>query len=69
MEHKFLNRTKKLVLSQVNFKEYFEFYRDFICPYRYLYLLEDNTEIEIRFHEQYFSHLLGLQYFKSIKKK
>lgn len=50
MEHKFLGRTKKLSLSQVNFKEYFEFYRDFICPYLYKYTLEDGTEIDIRFH-------------------
>lgn len=68
MEHRFIGRTKKIVLSQVDFKEYFEFYRDFICPYRYLYTLEDNTKIEIKFHEEYFSHLLGLHYFKSINK-
>ena len=53
MEHKYLNRTKKIALSQVNFKEYFNFYRDFICPNVYLYTLEDNTEIEIRFNEKH----------------
>ena len=68
MEHKYLNRTKKIALSQVNFKEYFKFYRDFICPNRYLYTLEDNTEIEIRFNEKHFGHLLGLHKFKSINK-
>ncbi len=68
MEHKFLKRTKKISLSQVDFKEYFEFYRDFICPYIYLYELEDNTKIEIRFHEEYFPHLLGLHKFKRFKK-
>ena len=68
MEHKYLNRTKKIALSQVNFKEYFKFYRDFICPYVYLYTLEDNTEIEIRFNEKHFGHLLGLHKFKSINK-
>lgn len=68
MEHKLLNRTKKLSLSQVDFKEYFEFYRDFICPYLYKYTLEDNSEIEIRFHEEHFSHLLGLHKFKTFKK-
>lgn len=67
MEYKFLNRTKKISLSQVDFKEYFEFYRDFICPYRYAYTLEDSTEIEIRFHEEHFSHLLGLHKFQTLK--
>lgn len=67
MEHKFLNKTKKLSLSQINFKEYFEFYRDFICPYIYSYTLEDDTEIEIRFHEEHFSHLLGLHKFQTLK--
>lgn len=66
MGHKFLNRTKKIALSQVNFKEYFKFYRDFICPYLYKYVLEDKTEIEIKFHEEYFNHLLGLHKFKKV---
>ena len=56
--HKFLNKTKKIALSQVNFKEYFEFYKDFICPSSYKYILEDKTEREIKFHEEYFNHLL-----------
>ena len=60
MEHKFLKSFKKISLSQVDFKEYFEFYRDFICPYRYLYELEDNTKIEIRFHEEIFSTFIGI---------
>ena len=68
MEHKFLNSFKKISLSQVDFKEYFEFYRDFVCPYFYKYTFEDNTEIEISFAEENFSHLLGLQYFKTINK-
>ena len=68
MEHKFLDRNKKLSLSQVNFKEYFEFYREFICPYLYKYTLEDDTEIDIRFHEEYFPHLLGLHKLKTFKK-
>ena len=68
MKHKFLNRTKKLSLSQVNFKEYFEFYRDFICPYLYKYTLEDNTEIEISFSEENFGHLLGLHKLETFKK-
>ncbi len=68
MEHKFLNRTKKLSLSQVDFKEFFEFYRDFICPYLYKYTLEDNTEIEISFSEENFGHLLGLHKLETFKK-
>ena len=68
MEHKFLNRTKKISLTQVDFKELFEFYRDFICPYSYLYTFENNEVLEISFAEENFSHLLGLQYFKSINK-
>lgn len=68
MKHKFLNRTKKLSLSQVDFKEFFEFYRDFICPYLYKYTLEDNTEIEISFSEENFGHLLGLHKLETFKK-
>lgn len=67
MEHKFLSKTKKISLAQVDFKEYFEFYRDFICPYLYKYILEDSTEIIIKFHEEYFSHLLGLHKFQTLK--
>lgn len=66
MGHKFINRNKKLALSQVNLKEYFEFYRDFICSYNYLYTLEDGTEIELKFNEKNFSHLLGLHKFKRV---
>lgn len=66
MGHKFINRNKKLALSQVNLKEYFEFYRDFICSYNYLYTLEDETEIELKFNEKNFSHLLGLHKFKRV---
>ena len=69
MEHKFLSRTKKISLSQVDFKEFFEFYRDFICPYLYTYTLENNDTIQISFVEENFLHLLGLQYFKTINKK
>lgn len=67
MEHKFLDRNKKISLSQVNFKKYFEFYKDFICPFLYKYTLEDGTEIDIKFHEEYFAHLLGLHKFKTLK--
>ena len=68
MEHKFLNRTKKISLSQVDFKEFFEFYRDFICPYSYIYTLENNDVIEISFAEENFGHLLGLHKLKTFKK-
>ena len=67
MIHKFLNKTQKVSLSQIDFKEYFEFYRDFICPYSYEYTLENNTEIIIKFHEEYFAHLLGLHKFQTLK--
>lgn len=67
MEHKFLNQTKKISISQVNFKEYFEFYKDFICPYLYKYTLEDNSDIEITFSEENFGHLLGLHKLKTFK--
>lgn len=67
MIHKFLNKTQKVSLSQIDFKEYFEFYRDFICPYSYKYTLENNTEIIIKFHEEYFAHLLGLHKFQTLK--
>lgn len=68
MKHKFLNRTKKISLSQINFKELLEFYIDFVCPYLYRYTLENNDIIEISFAEENFSHLLGLQYFKTISR-
>ena len=67
MEHKFINKTKKVSLSQVDFKEYFEFYKNFICPFLYNYTLEDSTEIIVSFEENHFSHLLGLHKFKKIK--
>lgn len=67
MEHKFIERTKKIALSQINVKEYYEFYRDIICPYLYKYILEDDTEIEINFNQKHFSHLLGLHKFREIK--
>lgn len=67
MIHKFLNKTQKVSLSQIDFKEYFEFYRNFICPYSYKYTLENNTEIIIKFHEEYFAHLLGLHKFQTLK--
>lgn len=38
-----------------------------IDTYTYLYILEDNTEIEIKFHEEYFPHLLGLHKLTTLK--
>lgn len=67
MEHKFLNRTKKISISQVDFKEFFEFYKEYICPYLYSYTLEDDTNIEITFAEENFGHLLGLHKFETFK--
>lgn len=67
MEHKFINKTKKVSLSQVDFKEYFEFYKNFIWPFLYNYTLEDGTEIDIKFYDEYFAHLLGLYKFQTLK--
>lgn len=66
MTHKFLNKVKKISISQVDIREYFKFYTGYICPYLYKYTLEDDTEIEINFNEKHFSHLLGLHKFREI---
>lgn len=68
MKINFFNRTQKISLSQVDFKEYFEFYRDFICPYIYTYELEDKNILEISFSEENFGHLLGLHKLETFKK-
>ncbi len=67
MEHKFIDRKKKVSLSQIDLKTFFEFYQNFICPYSYNYILEDNTEIILKFEENNFSHLIGLHKFRGIK--
>ena len=67
MAERFLNRRKKVSISQIDLKLFFEFYKKYICQYLYSYTLEDNKEIVVRFEEDNFSHLLGLHKFKSIK--
>lgn len=67
MAERFLNRRKKVSISQIDLKLFFEFYKKYICQYSYSYTLEDNKEIVVRFEEDNFSHLLGLHKFKSIK--
>ena len=67
MAERFLGRKKKISVSQIDLKLFFEFYKKYICQYLYSYTLEDNKEIVVRFEEDNFSHLLGLHKFKSIK--
>lgn len=69
MPKRFLNSNKKVSISQVNLKLFFEFYREYICPFNYNYLLEDNKKIIIKFEENAFPHLLGLHKFDSLKRK
>ena len=63
----FNNKFKKISFSQVNLKEFFIFYKNFICPYKYTYILNDENKLVIIFEENNFSHLLGLHKFKKIK--
>ena len=67
MAERFLNRRKKVSISQIDLKLFFEFYKKYICQYLYSYTLEDNKEIVVRFEEDNFSYVLGLHKFKSIK--
>ena len=67
MAERFLNRRKKVSISQIDLKLFFEFYKKYICQYLYNYTLEDDSKIIVRFEEDNFSHLLGLHKFKSIK--
>ena len=60
--------TKKIPISKINLKEFFEFYKKEICQYRFKYILEDNTEIIVDFRERNFSHIVGLHKFERIKK-
>lgn len=67
MAERFLGRKKKISVSQIDLKLFFEFYKKYICQYLYNYTLEDDSKIIVRFEEDNFSHLLGLHKFKSIK--
>ena len=64
----FNGTTKKISISKINLKEFFEFYKKKICQYRFKYILEDNTEIIVDFRERNFSHIVGLHKFERIKK-
>lgn len=64
----FNGTTKKISISKINLKEFFEFYKKEICQYRFKYILEDNTEIIVDFRERNFSHIVGLHKFERIKK-
>lgn len=63
----FTGRNQKISLSQVNLKEFLNFYKKNMCKYIFNYQLEDNTEIIVYFEENHFSHLLGLHKFNKIK--
>ena len=64
----FNGTTKKIPISKINLKEFFNFYKKEICQYKFKYILEDNTEIVIDFRERNFSHIVGLHKFERIKK-
>lgn len=67
MPERFLNRTKKVSISQIDLKLFFKFYEEYICSYTYNYILEDNTEIIVKFEKDNFPHILGLHKFRSIR--
>lgn len=46
-----------------------EFYEAYICPYTYIYVLNNNVTIKLNLYEADFCHLLGLQYITSNNKK
>ena len=64
----FKETNKKISLSKVNLKEFFEFYREEICKYNFKYVLEDDTELVIEFKERNFAHIIGLHKFERVKK-
>lgn len=66
MPEQFLNITKKVSRNKINLKLFYLFYKDYICPYRYIYTLKTGEIIEIIFEENNFPHLLGLHKFKKI---
>ena len=63
----FTGRNQKISLSQVNLKEFLNFYKEYICPYLYNYTLDNNVDISISFEEENFTHLIGLHKFKRLK--
>ncbi|MCJ8343229.1 MAG: PBECR4 domain-containing protein [Cetobacterium sp.] len=66
MPEQFLNTTKKVSRNKIDLKLFYSFYRDYICPYRYTYILETGEIIEIKFEKNNFPHLLGLHKFKKV---
>ena len=54
MAERFLGRKKKISVSQIDLKLFFEFYKKYICQYLHSYTLEDNKEIVVRFEEETF---------------
>lgn len=62
----FNNRFKKISFSQIDLKEFLQFYKK-ICLYKYNYTLDNQDEIILLFKENNFSHLLGLHKFKKVK--
>ena len=66
MPEQFLNTTKKVSKNKIDLKLFYSFYRDYICPYRYIYTLETVEIIEIKFEKNNFPHLLGLHKFKKV---
>ena len=67
MIEKYMERNKKISISQVDILEFFNFYKE-IAKYKYLYTLDNNLKINLTFNESNFSHLLGLHKFKIVSK-
>jgi len=67
MVEKYMERNKKISISQVDILEFFNFYKE-IAKYQYLYTLENNLKIKLAFNESNFPHLLGLHKFKIVSK-
>ena len=65
MIEKYMERNKKISISQVDILEFFNFYKE-IAKYQYLYTLENSLKINLTFNESNFSHLLGLHKFKIV---
>lgn len=61
-----IDGNKKISLSKIDLKDFFNFYKKEICCFSYKYILENNIEIILSFKEENFSHLLGLHKFKKI---
>ena len=56
MVEKYMERNKKISISQVDILEFFNFYKE-IAKYQYLYTLENNLKIKLVFNESNFPHL------------